>query len=192
MAVLRRSGFLRSSGRSQRRKTSWQIGAQTGTDGSPQNIGSSVAQLATVGALAAEDGLTLVRTRGEFVAFLSATGSALDGFHGAFGIAVVANAAFVAGVGSLPTPITEENWDGWLYHRYFSLQAGDQLAVATAATQLNQSNATNAALRVEVDSKAMRKLETDMVIYACVEVIAFGVSAQMQWSFNSRSLVKLP
>jgi len=47
------------------------------------------------------------------------------------------------------------------------------------------------ALRLEVDSKAMRKLPENMVIFCALQVLEVGVST-MAWHFNSRSLFKLP
>ena len=115
-----------------------------------------------------------------------------DGFHGAFGIGIANENAFGAGVGSLLSPLTDEASDSWIYHRYFGLFTGGPLAAATAAQQADQVNATSAALHIEVDSKAMRKLELEDVIYCMVEVIELGSASTMEWSFNSRSLVKLP
>ena len=114
--------------------------------------------------------MTLVRTRGDLSLFLSIA-TDVGGYHGAFGIAVASAPAVVAGILSVPTPITEEDWDGWLYHRYFSCFAGGAIAAATAAQQADQVNATSAALHFEVDSKAMRKLSVDESVYAAIEVI---------------------
>ena len=47
--------------------------------------------------------------------FLSAATSALDGFNGAFGIGLVTRQALAVGVSAVPTPLDEEDWDGWLY-----------------------------------------------------------------------------
>ena len=192
MAHSRGSGFRTNLARSQRRKTSWQIGPQSGVDGASVQISASQATLLNGVLFVSEDGLTLVRTRGEFVAHLQLAAADGDGFHGAFGIAVATSAAVTAGVASVPTPLTEENWDGWLYHRYFGLFSGGPIAAATATQQKEQVNATSAALRFEVDSKAMRKLEVDMAIYAAIEVVELGAASQMRFAFNSRTLIKLP
>ncbi len=90
----------------------------------------------------------------------------------------------------MPTPITEEAWDGWLYHRYFSITAGGTIAAATAAQQGDQVNSTTAALRLEIDSKAMRKIDVNEGMFAAVEVTEHGV-ATMEWLFNCRMLFKL-
>ena len=190
MANFRGSGFRTTRARSSRRKVSWTLGPQTGVDGASQGISASSSVIATGGAAVIEEGITLVRTRGDLNLFLTSATTAGDGFHGAFGIAVVTDQAFTAGILSVPTPITEESWNGWLYHRYFSLFAGGTIAAATAAQQADQVNGTSAALHIEVDSKAMRKLNVDQTLYAVIEVVELG-AAGMDWAFNSRMLMKL-
>ncbi len=190
MAHLRRSGFRTSS--VARRKTSWGFGSQTGVDGDTQAIVASSVVLATIGALTNVDGITAVRIRGDLNVFLTLAAALGDGFHGAFGIGTANENAFTAGIASLNTPITDETWDGWMYHRYFGPFSGGPIVAATAAMQEVAVNATSAALHIEVDSKAMRKLRQGMVIYAALEVIEVGAAAQMEWAFNSRVLAKLP
>ena len=77
----------------------------------------------------------LIRTRGEFLIFLHSATALAHGYHGAFGIAKATTVAITAGAASVPTPITEENWDGWLYHRYFSVLSAGPIAAATAAQE---------------------------------------------------------
>ena len=173
-----------------RRKTSWTVGPTTGTGGSRQSITAAGATLATLGAQINADSITVVRVRGSMLLQLSTAASGLDGFHGAMGIGVVTQVAFDIGVTALPTPITEEAWDGWLYHQFFQLVASDILD-GSAATDKDTLNPVTATLRVDVDSKAMRKLNSDMVIVAVLEVAEEG-AATLQWSFRSRMLVKLP
>ena len=183
----RRSRFPRSS---ERHRSSWEVGPETSANGGPQTLTASVSQLAGVFTAASEDGQTLIRTRGELVVFLRTAGSANDGFHGAFGIAKATSAAVLAGAASVPTPITEEAWDGWLYHRYFSCLAAGPIAAATAAQEALQVSNVTAAIRIEVDSKAMRKIDVDEAMYAVIEVIEIG-AATATWSFNCRMLFKL-
>ena len=192
MPNFRGSGSRSRLPQSQRRKTSWNIGPQSGVDGASIQIAASQATLLNGGAAVLAEGTTLVRTRGEFTAYLKTVAAGGDGFHGAFGIGVATGAAFTAGVASLPTPLTEETWDGWLYHRYFGIFAGGPVAAATAQQQLDAVAPTSGALRIEVDSKAMRKLQVDMTIFAVIEVVELGAASQMEFSFNSRMLVKLP
>ena len=176
--------------RGQRRLTSWQVGPETGVDGAGQFLSASSSVLATTGIVAALDGLTLIRIRGDLSLFLTAATSVLDGFHGAFGIGIASEPAFTAGVASVPTPITDETDENWLYHRYFSILA--PAPIAAAASQDNDIIASvSGAMRVEVDSKAMRKFDNGQALYAAVEIIEVGV-ATMGWAFNCRTLVKLP
>ena len=121
--------------------------------------------------------------------YLTAATALGDGFHGAFGIAKATAAAVLAGVLSVPNPITEEAWDGWLYHRYFAVMAPGPIAAATAAQETLQNAGNIASLRLEVDSKAMRKQDIDEAFYACIEVVEHG-TATAEWLFNSRLLVK--
>ena len=123
---------------------------------------------------------TLVRTRGIFEAVLKTATSAGDGYFGAIGIGRVSTPAFVAGIVSMPTPLTDLAWDGWLYHSFFSLHAGVAGDSAASSTQ-----------RIEIDSKAMRKLGTDETFYAAMEVIEVG-TATMSLFLNTRMLSKLP
>ena len=64
-------------------------------------------------------GLTLVRTRGQLFATLAVSSAAGDGYTGVWGIGKVTAAAFAAGLTAIPTPITEADWDGWLYWSTF-------------------------------------------------------------------------
>ena len=165
-------------GRSPRRKTAWGIGPGGST---ATAISSSTAVIMGSGAASTLEGSTLVRLRGELLlTLITATGS-LDGFRGAFGVGIVSNPAFTAGVGSVPTPITESADENWLYHRFFTV-------VANISTEADFG--LSAALRVEVDSKAMRRFDSDKILYAAIEVVETG-AAVMDASFDSRVLVKL-
>ena len=59
---------------------------------------------------------TLVRVRGLLHCVLTAATAVGDGYFGAVGIGLATTAAVAAGAASVPTPITELGWDGWLYH----------------------------------------------------------------------------
>ena len=183
-------GFDRSRS-SRRRRTSWEIGPQTGVDGASIAIGQSEARLAAGGVTIVSDGNTLVRLRGSLNVFLTSVDALGNGYHGAFGIGIVTDQAFDGGVSTVPTPITEEDWDGWLYHRYFGLFSAGPIAAATAAQEALQVNSRPVAVHIEVDSKAMRKVRENDAVYAAIEVIELGTGT-MEWSFNSRTLFKLP
>jgi len=188
MAVSRRSRFpLRTV---QRHRSSWTFGAATAGDGAPQALSGSAGQLGGTQIQSLSDSQTIIRTRGELTIWLLSAAAAGDGFHGAFGLAKANTEAVIAGEPSLPTPIAQETWDGWFYHRYFSLFSGGPIAAATAAQEALQINNVMAAVRIEVDSKAMRKIDINESIYAMIEVAEHG-TATMEWAFNSRTLFKL-
>jgi len=189
MPLRSRSRFPRSSGA--RRKTSWAAGPETSGGGGVQTFTGTIAQLAGTAVQATVDGLTLVRTRGELLIFLRTASASDNGFFGAFGIAKATSAAVLAGAASVPTPIAEESWDGWLYHRYLSVMSAGPIAAATAAQEALQVNNVCAALRIEIDSKAMRKQDISEAFYAVLELTEVG-TADLTWQFNSRLLLKLP
>ena len=190
MAISRGRSFQRTAGR-KRRRTSWELGPKSDAAGAPQTITGSSAQVGGLVGVVGLDGTTWGRIRGQFMAHLLTSGAVNNGYHGAFGIAVATSAAVTAGVASLPTPITEEAWDGWLYHHYFQIHSSGAITAAGAATQIVGPDSIAAAVRVEVDSKVMRKLEIDQTIYCAVEVSEVG-TATMEWFFNSRALLLLP
>ena len=162
---------------SARRLTAWDEGPGDSATDTLTGSGNSVLGS---GAQPVVEGLTLVRVRGHFGLTLNAATAVGDGYTGALGICLVTNSAFAAGITSLPTPLTELSWDGWLYHTFFDIRAGLDVAL--------QSNITR---QIEVDSKAMRKVPVDMTIAAILEVVEQG-TAQIEVTFNSRILVKLP
>ena len=102
------------------------------------------------------------------------------GFAGAVGIGLVTDQAFAAGVASVPTPVTESAWDGWIYHRFFDTRA------ASTATDTFAGSFE----RWEMDSKAMRKWDEDMTLFAVTEVVEAGVCT-LRVRADSRLLVML-
>jgi hypothetical protein len=101
---------------------------------------------------------------------------------GAFGIGITQLPAFTAGIASLPTPITEADDENWLFHTFF--------AVAPPAGGETWGDSGSAMLRVEVDSKAMRKMATDKALYAAVEVEAENGTIELAVYFDSRVLYR--
>ena len=134
------------------------------------------------GAQALQSGLTVVRLRGSLLFSLRTAATVADGYSGAFGIGVVKAAAFAIGVTAILTPITESESD-WLYWMPIQLTA-----TATAPTWAGSGPAT---ARMEVDTRAMRKLELGDTIYAAAEVTEVG-AANLDIMFDSRILLKLP
>ena len=160
---------------SQRRRTEWFAGPGQ-VAASSFAASTSIIHGGTVITSFGEE--TLVRTRGIFCAYLKTATAVGDGFFGAVGIGKATASATAAGVASVPTPLTEVGWDGWLYHRFFSVHSG--LAADGSGHE-----------RFEVDSKAMRKLQEAEAFYIAIEVLEIG-TATMDVFCDTRMLVKLP
>ena len=168
-----RSGFTRQS---PRRRTGWEKGPG---DSPATNFLATSSVILGAGSTALLDGLTFVRIRGAFQAFLKSVSASGDGYHGALGIGIISGDAFAAPV--FPDPLTESDWDGWMYHRFIDVHQGENLA---------DGSRTPGSISFEVDSKAMRKVDETDVLFAALEVIEIG-TANMDVFFDSRVLVKL-
>ena len=173
--MARRSAFSRGRPRSSGIARDWEEGpggtaiTQFSAPGS-NFLGSGVFPTASE--------LTVMRTRGLLEYFLIGTGGADgDGFVGAMGIGKCTRAAFDAGIASVPTPITEMSWDGWLFHQFIGAHTPD----------ITFGGSPGVYARLDVDSKAMRKLDSDEILYAAFEVVEIGVHA-LNVFFNSRML----
>ncbi len=126
--------------------------------------------------LATLDSLTVIRNRG--VLSVNSTAVAIDqNIVGAYGIGIVTQQAFAAGVASMPGPWTDSDWDGWMVLLPISFRYDITTDVGRLITTVN----------TEIDSKAMRKMEANETLVAIAEsqAIAFDVSAPV------RTLVKL-
>ena len=102
--MVRRSGYSPRGHRSSGVARDW--GAGTGGTGAV-SVNAAGPQILGAGVQTVGSELTLLRTRGIVHLSLTSATSAGDGFFGAIGICVVSDQAFTAGVGSMPTPITE-------------------------------------------------------------------------------------
>ena len=157
-------------GRAPRRQTHW-TEASGGVD-----ITSTLVTLLT-SLVPAHGGETVVRVRGLLSFVLTSAVTVGDGFIGALGIGVVTSSAAAVGVGSIPTPLTEAGWDGWLLHKYFA-------AHASVAAQ-----GPGGVVSAELDSKAMRKMTADDRLVFVSEVIEKG-AASASLLFRARVLSK--
>ena len=167
--------------RSQRRRTSWELGPGGGGEVAITAVGSQFIDQVISPTI---DGLTLARLRGRMSCFLTAATAAGDGFTGAWGIGVATAAAVAAGIGSVPTPFTEQAWDGWIYWSPIQVYVGDRTA---------GDSMYDVASQVEVvDTKAMRKLNIEDAIYAAVEIEVEEGTAVAELRFDSRTLMFLP
>ncbi len=127
---------------------------------------------------------TLARIHGELMVTLNTATSINDGFTGAVGIGKVQDEAFQAGVGSVPSPVTESSWDGWLYHQFFEVRA-----LSTVEAELIASPAST--FRRTVDVKSMRKVDDQENFILVMEAIEVGTAVGVL-SFQSRALSLLP
>jgi len=172
-------GF-RSGLRVPRRRKSWDVGI--GQTGVQANISSSSAVIVSSALAVLQDGITLLRLRGEANFMISSVAAALDGFSGAFGIGVATTAAVTAGAASVPTPLTEAAWDGWIFWQAMNMKS---------LTGTLSDFGVNTTLRMPIDTKAMRKLSEDESIYGVIETNEVGTS-NLVWHVDSRVLIALP
>ena len=163
---------------SQRRKTSWTVGPSGELN--PSAVGAS---LFGVAAEAQLEALTIVRTRGELLIYTAVAGTALEGMQGAFGICVVSQNAAGVGVTAVPHPVTDVGWDGWLYHRTWN--------VFSPTGSIGDGSGAEG-VRIEIDSKAMRKTKITDNVIAVIEVATLTGTYTIEAKFRSRILVKLP
>lgn len=127
-------------------------------------------------------GVTIARVRGNLELVLTAAAAAGDGFHVGFGIGIsTADAFSVGGVTSLPNPLDDMDWGGWIYHTILDIHN-------VTATIADGSNVP--VVRHVVDSKAMRKMKPNETIWGSMQVIEDGTSG-LEVSFDSRMLVLL-
>ncbi len=166
----------RQFSRGQRRLTSWEEGV-----GGTTATAISAASVGFLGSVAnpTEDGLTMIRVRGLLNVSVQSASAAADGMLGAFGIGIFpTEATAVAGATSVKTPLTDMQWDGWLWHQFFS--------------EIRETSAGNQHGRhYVIDSKAMRKLRLGDSIALVFEVIEIGTTI-IQVTADSRILLKLP
>jgi len=83
--------------------------------------------------------------------------------------------AFAAG--AIPDPYQEDDWDGWIWHTYLSM--------ITPSTAFAYHT-------IEIDSKAMRKMDESDVLFGAVEASEFDDGATVLVCAESRVLVFLP
>ncbi len=116
---------------------------------------------------------TIIRIRGCWAFDPGAATSLLIGL----GIALITDQSFTAGIASVPKPITDEGWDGWMWRmcRY-------------AGTRYSNEQSWG-----EIDSKAMRKWDDGETLVVVAENLAINVGgAAAIVSVNGRFLVKGP
>ena len=166
--------------RTARRKSTWVIGPIAA------DALSAVATpvLWSTGTQALQSGLTIVRFRGQILFSLKTTNQTAGGFVGAVGIGIANENAFNAGIGSVMTPVSDIDWDGWLYHQIFTV-------LSNTATIADGANAVGVSMRMEIDSKAMRKINEGDILFGAIEANLEAGAATLQVNAMTRFLVKL-
>ena len=122
---------------------------------------------------------TLIRTRGEL--YIQATGSDDQEVLVGAGVCVVSTRAADVGVTAIPRPISEGDYS-WLWHKFIFLKVKGST---------DTKGPVAAVIRVEVDSKAMRKvLSTEEEIAFAVETNNAAGTAGILWTASFRVLLK--
>ena len=172
MARRFQSGSNRGA-RAPRRGTSWLTGPQLDSV-ARTGVGSTIW---TTGLQILEDGVTLVRTRGQIDFWVEVLAAVSDEMSGAVGIAIASENAFGAGAASLMDAFVDSEWDGWLWHSFFHVGAliGEGMGHQ----------------RVEIDSKAMRKISALDVLYGVLSVQIEGGTVTMNVVADTRMLFKV-
>ena len=175
MAHSRRSSFPRTGG--QRRQTSWEVG--------PSGSAATSATSNNVFPIAAEsllDKLTIMRTRGSLLVQYTTGDAVSEGHDWAFGMCIVSQNAAGIGVTAIPDPLIDIGWEGW-----FVYEMG---TVKQTTTTLDLAE-VGAGVRIEIDSKAMRKLRITDNVVAMFSNTLVGTPGQLRMTLNTRLLVAL-
>ena len=168
MATGRHSRFHRTSGPPKAKL--WDAGPRQVI---VPSITAGGATLWAVGVQATVD-LTLLRIRGSLACWLESVGTIGDGFaRVGHGICIVNENAFGVGVTAVPHPLTDMNWDGWIFYNIMSPVIGFSVTESENTGPLSQ-------VRIEVDSKAMRKHKPLDVLVGVTEVAGEIGAATLQ------------
>ena len=180
--MARSRGFPARS-RFPRRKTAWAVG--------PEANGVSIAATLTpilwssgVALSGGQEQATITRIRGYTRWTLTAVTVARGGFRLAVGFGIVSAEAFAAGVASVPSPIGDLDWDGWMFHQFADLHS-------VTATIADGVNAVGCSIYQEIDVKSQRILESDNVLVAVAEAENEVGAAAAVLDADSRILIKL-
>ena len=98
------------------------------------------------------------RIRGQVIAHMGGVSASTDSATAAWGIGVLPGTPTPTSA-TIPGPLTEASWDGWLAHGFMQLFA--PLIFTAPGSQSWQ--------RTEIDSKGMRRLNVDDVMFVAFE-----------------------
>jgi len=150
----------RPAGRGARLRKVWCAGTpfDRATMGVTQSVISSCA-IAEAGALEG----TVLRTRGE-VLVTGDPNATTDSDLLALGICIVTDNALAVGGASVPGPLNDDGADYWLWHRYVPMDSAGETAV--------RADSISSIVRVEIDSKAMRRVGQDSAVVLIGELLS--------------------
>ncbi len=107
-------------------------------------------------------GETIRRMRGTLM--VGASASSATAFHGAVGAYVASDAAVIVGITALLDPSTNVADDAWLWYQSFAGKPAGDGSAGALGTQL-----------IEIDNKAMRRIETGFqVVFVAANPAAIG------------------
>ena len=163
-----------------KRTTLWNVGPSSAAIQSQSATGT---QLVDTGQQSL-GGVTIVRMRGELAIWLSVVTTLGDGFTDlTAGIGIVTNDAFAVGASAMPTPKGDSDWGGWLWHASLATLIGFETTEVLRGPM--------SAVRVPIDSKAMRKITGNETIFGAVQFGTEVGTATAQFQMNTRMLFKL-
>ena len=110
---------------------------------------------------------TLIRQRGQILAYANAGGATLDSVI-FLGMYFANNKAVAAGIASLQLPGTDVGSD-WLWT--------DCIPISDNSGSIDQIRPTTSAARQIIDGKAMRKVEPNQAMVLVGQVVDFGATA---------------
>ncbi len=169
------------TGSSSRRLTEWSEGPKNDVI---QSITAAGGTLVSTGS-EAQESLTTVRIRGEWVLWLEAVGTIGDGFSGVgLGIGIVSADAFAQGVAATPIPFNDADWGGWIWYHMMGPIVGFSVTESENTGPVSQ-------VRVPIDSKAMRKTGPNEVLFGSIQTIGEVGAATLSFGMRTRILDKL-
>ena len=178
--MARSRGGRVTRGARRRQRVEWGVSLNTDYVTVPANSASVQTSSASLNTLIdTMTSPTVVRVRGEIL--IKAQGTAADEVLVAAGIAIVSQRASSAGVIAVPRPASEADFS-WLWHKFAFLEV---------LSGTNNLASVIGAVRVEIDSRAMRKvLSTEEELVLVVETRNIAGAASIKFAANIRVLVK--